>query len=120
MSNNNSNIIAGLLSGAAIGLTLGILYAPDKGSETRKKIKEKANDAKDSVVNKATEARDMIVDRANQVKQRFSSNSPEIDDIDREINALIQDAGYTADEAISSLEKKLAELKKKNREIAMN
>ena len=36
---NNTNLIAGILSGAAVGLTLGVLYAPDKGSETRKKIR---------------------------------------------------------------------------------
>ena len=32
-----------LLAGSAIGLTLGILFAPNKGNETRRKISNSAN-----------------------------------------------------------------------------
>jgi gas vesicle protein len=39
----------GLMVGAAIGLTLGILFAPDSGKETRRKIKQKANELVESV-----------------------------------------------------------------------
>jgi gas vesicle protein len=34
------------LTGVAIGVLVGILIAPDKGSETRKKITEKGKDLK--------------------------------------------------------------------------
>ena len=40
MSNNNENSVVALLIGAAIGVGLGILFAPEKGSKTREKIKE--------------------------------------------------------------------------------
>lgn len=43
MSNPNK-IILGLLGAAAAGIVLGILLAPDKGGEVRKKIADKAND----------------------------------------------------------------------------
>mgnify|MGYP003309974053 FL=1 len=34
------NFLAAFLGGAAIGAALGILFAPEKGEETRRKIKD--------------------------------------------------------------------------------
>jgi gas vesicle protein len=51
-SNNTGKIIGALLVGAAIGATLGILFAPDKGSVTRKKIAGKTNDLAESLKEK--------------------------------------------------------------------
>jgi gas vesicle protein len=46
---NAGKVLLGVLAGAAVGASLGILFAPDKGSETRKKIVQKGVDLKDSV-----------------------------------------------------------------------
>ena len=58
-SNNTGKLLGAILLGAAIGGAFGILFAPDKGSETRKKIKSKGNDISDAVKEKF----DRIVDK---------------------------------------------------------
>jgi gas vesicle protein len=44
-----TNLLLGVLGAAAAGVVVGLLIAPDKGSETRKKISKKTNDWKDHV-----------------------------------------------------------------------
>lgn len=48
-SNNNGNakLIGAVLVGAAVGAVIGILFAPDKGSETRKKLMTRGRELKD-------------------------------------------------------------------------
>lgn len=45
----NRKFISGLIIGAGIGAILGILFAPDKGSETRKKLARKGEDLRDHI-----------------------------------------------------------------------
>jgi gas vesicle protein len=49
---NNSKILVAALAGAAAGAAIGLLFAPDKGSKTRKKIAKKGMDLKDDVMEK--------------------------------------------------------------------
>jgi gas vesicle protein len=41
---NTGKLVLGVLAGAAVGALVGVLLAPDKGSETRKKIAKKGSD----------------------------------------------------------------------------
>jgi len=50
-----SNSIFALLAGVAAGLTVGILLAPEKGEETRRKIKKTAEDCVDKVKEKISD-----------------------------------------------------------------
>lgn len=54
-SNNTGKIIGALLVGVAIGGTLGVLFAPEKGSTTRKRLVAKGEDLKDSANDKYDE-----------------------------------------------------------------
>lgn len=49
---NSSKVLLGVLGGVAAGALAGILFAPEKGSKTRKKIKYKANDGVDVLKDK--------------------------------------------------------------------
>ncbi len=44
MESGTGKIIAAFLAGAAAGASLGLLLAPDKGEETRQKLKETFDD----------------------------------------------------------------------------
>lgn len=65
---SNSKTVLGFLAGAAVGSILGILFAPDKGTETRKKISETGNDVTDSLKSKFNDFVDGIRDTYQGVK----------------------------------------------------
>lgn len=79
-SNNTGKLVSALLTGVAIGGILGILFAPDKGSETRKKISLKGNGLTNSVKEKFGELVDkfkkdieMLEDEANDFAESENS-----------------------------------------------
>jgi gas vesicle protein len=81
----NSKVLWGFLAGAAIGGALGILLAPDKGSETRRKIVEKGNDLSDAVKDKFND----VKDRFNDVKEKFNDV---VDDVKNNYSKMRADA----------------------------
>lgn len=58
--NNSSKIFTALLVGAAAGAVLGILFAPDKGSETRRKINEEGKKMSDAIKSKFNEMKEKM------------------------------------------------------------
>ena len=52
---SQGKIILGVLAGAAIGSLIGILFAPDKGMDTRKKIIHKGEEYVDDLKEKLSE-----------------------------------------------------------------
>jgi gas vesicle protein len=53
--NDNSKVLIGLLAGLAAGSALGLLFAPDRGSETRDKLSQSLKDLADTIKEKATD-----------------------------------------------------------------
>jgi gas vesicle protein len=62
-------LVSGVLIGAAAGAILGILFAPDKGSETRKKISKKSGDFTDDLKGKFNEFVDGIAEKYDGMKE---------------------------------------------------
>ena len=73
---NNGKLIAALLLGAAAGATLGVLFAPDKGSETRRRLADRASELGDGLNERLNKGKEMLGD----LKDRFSSKAENVKD----------------------------------------
>ncbi|MBL0146256.1 MAG: YtxH domain-containing protein [Chitinophagaceae bacterium] len=65
--NTSGKILASVAAGIAAGAVLGILFAPDKGIETRRKISDQGKKLADGVKNKFNKGKD----RLNEFKEEF-------------------------------------------------
>lgn len=84
---SSTKVILGIAGAAAAGVVIGMLLAPDKGSEIRKKVKDAANDwacqladlfaegktelanLKNKATRKARDFQDQAEERYNNVKE---------------------------------------------------
>ena len=72
MTDNTKTAIA-LLAGVAAGAALGLLFAPEKGSETRDKLSESLNNLGDSIKEKAGAEIDNLSDFKEKVVSQIKS-----------------------------------------------
>ena len=71
---SSSKVLVGFLVGAAVGGALGILLAPDKGAETRRKIREGASDLGDSISDWGESVKDKLNEVVDGVKDNFNKS----------------------------------------------
>ena len=107
MSKTGNTILA-LITGAAIGAGLGLLYAPESGDKTRKKISKNAKEAKKKLEKQIQETSDNLSASAKQAKKSF----------DHKLEDTLKTASSKADDILVTMEKKLEELRKKNSKAA--
>lgn len=72
----SGKVFLGVLAGAAAGAVLGILFAPDKGSVTRRKIVETGEDYADTVKEKFNEFVDTMSEKFEKVKDEVEKEMP--------------------------------------------
>jgi len=84
---DNSKVLVGLLAGLAAGAALGLLLAPEKGSDTRDKLSQSLKDLADSIrdkaadeINNLTSLKDKVVD---SVKSKLRQSEEQfVDDVE--------------------------------------
>jgi gas vesicle protein len=82
-SNDTGKLIGALVIGAIVGAALGVLFAPDKGSVTRKKLMGGAKDLADDVKQKIIEEANVFRARAEELEAIAAGK---IDDISHSMN----------------------------------
>lgn len=101
----SGDTLVGILAGSAIGALIGVLFAPEKGSVTRERLKTEALNAKDNLEHRMS-------DLESKIKQTVTDEKASLEE---KMESVLSDASYKADDLISTLEKKLEELKEKNK-----
>lgn len=104
MSNNTGNTLIALVTGALVGASLGILYAPQSGKKTRKQLKKEAENAKKVLEDKYEEVVSQLTDFADSAKSKF----------EKQLDSTISETKAKSEDVIAHLQKELKALQEKN------
>jgi len=79
--NDNSKVIVALLVGVAAGAALGLIFAPEKGSETRDKLSESLKSLGNSIKETAAAELDNLMGLKDKVVDNLKNKTtgPEVE-----------------------------------------
>ena len=83
----NKGFFWGMLAGLATGAALGILFAPDKGEETRKKLKAKSKELKEEAQEALEELGDTVEPWVEEMQEKIEPVLEEIDEATEPVQA---------------------------------
>lgn len=78
---NSSKVLIALGAGAAIGAILGILFAPAKGEEIRKKITDQSKKLVDNVKDKFNNGREKFDTMKSEMKERMETVNEKVEEL---------------------------------------
>lgn len=78
-------VFLGLLAGVAAGALLGVLFAPDKGSVTRKKIVKKSEDYAEGLTEKFNEFIDTVSEKFDSVKEEVEKVKSKAEGVKKDV-----------------------------------
>ena len=73
-----SNVVLGVVTGAAIGACIGVLFAPDKGSNTRDKIYKKGGDLMGEAKGKVQNLKHQVTGMVDKVADKIHSHASQV------------------------------------------
>lgn len=110
MRSNTGETILALLTGAIVGAGIGILYAPAKGSETRKMIGDEANKAGERIRETVEETATNLSKKAQKTRSNF----------EKKLAETLENTSEKADDILLALEDKLEDLREQNAKLGSN
>ena len=72
---STGKVVSGILVGVAAGAVLGLLFAPDKGSETRKKLRQTTDDLVNNLKSKLNTMADEMAEKYEDVSENSTNMS---------------------------------------------
>ena len=86
---NAGKVFLGVLVGVAVGATLGILFAPAKGSKTRNKISRKKDEYVDEIEEKFNDFIGSITEKFDDLKgettRMVKNGKHEVEEVEAEV-----------------------------------